>query len=53
MFGRGGFSTNMGGATTIDPNILFNMMNGGATFASTAGGHPFASRGGFGGGFPF
>ncbi|KAJ9216826.1 hypothetical protein DTO166G4_1672 [Paecilomyces variotii] len=54
MFGRGGFS-NMGGgmgATTIDPNILFNMMNGGGGFAS-AGGHPFASRGGFGGGFPF
>ncbi|GAD94995.1 DnaJ domain protein [Paecilomyces variotii No. 5] len=57
MFGHGGFSSNMGGmggmgGASIDPNILFNMMNGGGGFAS-AGGHPFASRGGFGGGFPF
>jgi len=67
MFGRGGatFTTNMGGMggmggmhganINIDPNILFNMMNGmnGGGFAH-AGGNPFAgARGGFPGGFPF
>jgi DnaJ family protein C protein 7 len=54
MFGRGGgFGHNMGGGThvNIDPNVLFNMMNGGGGFAQ-AGGHPFGggqARGGFGG----
>ncbi|KAL2014735.1 hypothetical protein VTN00DRAFT_2260 [Thermoascus crustaceus] len=61
MFGRGGptFTTNMGGmggmgGVNIDPNILFNMMNGGGGFAH-AGGNPFAGArgGGFSGGFPF
>jgi DnaJ homolog subfamily C member 7 len=47
MGGMGG----MGGANiNIDPNILFNMMNGGGGFPRSGGGHPFAnahSRGGF------
>jgi DnaJ family protein C protein 7 len=64
MFGGGGtpFATNMGGGMhganiNIDPNILFNMMNGGGGggggFAH-AGGNPFAGaqRSGFQG-FPF
>ncbi|KAI1096357.1 hypothetical protein F5B19DRAFT_436087 [Rostrohypoxylon terebratum] len=50
MFG-GGMGGGMGGG--IDPEILFSMMNGGASF----GGHPGFSGGGFGGrtrsqGFP-
>jgi DnaJ family protein C protein 7 len=59
MFGRGGFSGGMGGMgganINIDPNILFNMMNGGGGGFAHAGGHSFGGaqqRGGFGG-FPF
>jgi DnaJ family protein C protein 7 len=60
MFGgRGGaaFATSMGGMggmgganINIDPNILFNMMNGGGGFPRSGGGNPFAnahSHGGF------
>jgi DnaJ family protein C protein 7 len=56
--GMGGMGGGMGGThINIDPNILFNMMNGGGGggFAS-AGGHPFGGaqgRGGFPGGFQF
>ncbi|EAW08145.1 DnaJ and TPR domain protein [Aspergillus clavatus NRRL 1] len=57
-FGGMGGMGGMGGAThiNIDPNILFNMMNGGGGgggFAS-AGGHPFGGQSqGFPGGFSF
>ncbi|WEW55279.1 hypothetical protein PRK78_000708 [Emydomyces testavorans] len=46
MFSGGGFSHmgGMGGQNIrIDPNIIFNMMNGGGGFAR-AGGHPFETH---------
>lgn len=60
MFGHGGspFGGGMGGMggmhnVNIDPNILFNMMNGGGGGFSHAhaGGNPFAGAQGRGGGF--
>lgn len=58
MGGMGGMGGMNGTHINIDPNILFNMMNGGGGggFAS-AGGNPFAGQGrgagGYPGGFPF
>ncbi|CRG85824.1 DnaJ homolog subfamily C member 7 [Talaromyces islandicus] len=54
MGGMGGMPGGMGGGmhgVNIDPNILFNMMNGGGGGFAHAGGNPFAGAQGRGGGF--
>jgi DnaJ family protein C protein 7 len=56
-FGGGGFpggmGGGMGGGVQIDPEMLFNMMNGGGGGRGGGGGFNFGGGGQRGGGFPF
>ena len=45
--GMGGMGGGMGGGVQIDPEMLFNMMNGGGGGGRGRGGNPFGGGGGF------